>query len=101
MTNRRECRIRRETSATNSNIIQRHEFDPASGWCVWGCGCRNDGRTVSAKDGRIFDQGREYTAEDLEHFREYLAHRYPRPVSNDTPADVAHLRLTVPGDTIR
>jgi hypothetical protein len=26
---------------------KRHRYDPVSGWCVHGCGNRNDGRVVS------------------------------------------------------
>lgn len=73
-----DCRPRREYAGEKAAWISRHEYDPASGWCAWSCGCRNDGRVVN-RDGKVINRGPVYTSEQIENFREYLAHRFPPP----------------------
>jgi len=41
-----------------------HEFDPVSGWCLYGCGLRQDGRHLTPA-GTVIDPGPEYTPEAL------------------------------------
>lgn len=38
----------------------RHEWDPASGWCLHGCGWREDGRSAYRP------QRRRHTADDVD-----------------------------------
>lgn len=83
-----DCRARREHSGANAGYISRHEYDPASGWCAWSCGCRNDGRVVN-KDGKVLNQGPKYTDAQLADFRQYLEGRYPRrPAPERPPRDL-------------
>lgn len=35
-----------------------HDFDADSGWCVHGCGVRNDGRVIAVRDARPLVPGR-------------------------------------------
>jgi len=72
-----DCRARREHSGENAKYISLHEYDPASGWCHWSCGCRNDGRVVN-KDGKVLNEGYRYTQAELENFRQWLEARHPR-----------------------
>ena len=41
-----------------------HSFDPLSGWCVFGCGNREDGGIVS-RAGTVLEAGPQYTGEEL------------------------------------
>jgi hypothetical protein len=41
-----------------------HSFDPLSGWCLFGCGNREDGRIVT-RDGRVIEAGPTYTGQEL------------------------------------
>lgn len=41
-----------------------HDFDPASGWCVYGCGLRRDGRHLTPA-GTVIDPGPRYTPDEL------------------------------------
>ena len=41
-----------------------HRFDAASGWCLNGCGLRQDGRHTTTA-GSLIDPGPEYTPEAL------------------------------------
>lgn len=41
-----------------------HDFHPVSGWCLNGCGLREDGRHLTTA-GSVIDPGPEYTPEDL------------------------------------
>lgn len=41
-----------------------HEFDTDSGWCIHGCGLRDDGRQTFTT-GQIIHPGPEYTPADL------------------------------------
>lgn len=42
----------------------QHRFDGESGWCLNGCGLRQDGRLLTAA-GSVIDPGPEYTPEAL------------------------------------
>lgn len=44
-----------------------HTFDPVSGWCVHGCGHREDGRMFITARG-VVAEGPEYTPEQLHDF---------------------------------
>ena len=61
-----------------------HSFDPLSGWCIFGCGNREDGRIIS-RDGRVIERGPGYTGTELE----YLAARSREIVAARTPARAA------------
>jgi len=50
---------------------KRHEFDYYSGYCVRGCGVRDDGR-VTSRSGDILNTGPDYTQAELDKFRERL-----------------------------
>jgi len=41
-----------------------HSFDPLSGWCIFGCGNREDGRIVT-REGRLIEKGPNYTGPEL------------------------------------
>lgn len=41
-----------------------HDFDSISGWCVWGCGLRQDGRHTTTA-GALIDPGPEYAQAEL------------------------------------
>lgn len=41
-----------------------HQFDPVSGWCLNGCGLREDGRHQTF-GGKVIDPGPEWTPEAL------------------------------------
>lgn len=45
-----------ECRAFPVGISRTHKFDEVSGWCVYGCGNRDDGRAVS-RSGVILDSG--------------------------------------------
>lgn len=42
-----------------------HDFDRLSGWCLYGCGLRDDGRHQST-GGAVIDPGPEYTPDQLD-----------------------------------
>ncbi len=47
----RPCRLRRVRITGHYGddayqIIKRHEFDTTSGWCIHGCGWRDDGQSM-------------------------------------------------------
>ena len=63
-----ECRPRRESTADNAAFVQRHEYDPISGWCAWGCGCRSDGRIIKVKSGDVIYDGRGLSADEKTRF---------------------------------
>lgn len=46
-----------------------HTFDPISGWCIHGCGVRDDGRIVKVQKGEVAS-GPAYTAEQLQEFQQ-------------------------------
>lgn len=68
-----DCRVRRASSDPKAPFIQRHEHHPISGWCVWGCGCRNDGRVIRIKDGSVLLPGRQYTPAEIDRYRAWIA----------------------------
>lgn len=35
-----------------------HRFDPESGWCIHGCGVRDDGRVIAIRDARPLAPGK-------------------------------------------
>lgn len=41
-----------------------HTFDQLSGWCIYGCGNRDDGKVI-ARDGRTLDAGPTYTNAEI------------------------------------
>lgn len=41
-----------------------HSFHPLSGWCIFGCGNREDGRIIS-RDGKVIEKGPQYTGAEL------------------------------------
>lgn len=51
-----------------------HEFHPVSGWCIYGCGLRQDGRHHTTA-GSVIDPGPEYTAEALATIQHHLRER--------------------------
>jgi len=57
MTKPTKCRTYRGPDA-------RHEFDPLSGWCIYGCGTRDDNR-ITYRSGDIANPGPEYTPDDI------------------------------------
>ncbi|WP_454137246.1 hypothetical protein [Microbacterium paulum] len=64
-----DCRIHRDAAG---KTIMRHEFHAISGWCLWGCGSRNDGRIISIKSGQVISPGRTYTREELTRLRAWI-----------------------------
>jgi hypothetical protein len=42
----------------------KHDFDQVSGWCVYGCGLRQDGRHTTTA-GWLIDPGPEYDDQTL------------------------------------
>ena len=61
-----------------------HSFDPLSGWCLFGCGNRDDGRIVT-RDGQVIEKGPQYTAEELG----FLQARSNEIIAARTPARAA------------
>jgi hypothetical protein len=45
-----------------------HRFDPVSGWCG-SCNLRDDNKLIG-KGGEILRPGREYTPDELDHYRQ-------------------------------
>ncbi len=39
----------------------RHDFDPTSGWCLGGCGLRDDGHTLHGARPVMVEQPRDIT----------------------------------------
>lgn len=48
-----------------------HRFDPTSGYCIHGCGNRDDGHVTTRKGDVVFD-GPMYTPEELAGFRRQI-----------------------------
>jgi hypothetical protein len=61
-----------------------HEFDPGSGWCLFGCGHRQDGRIVSFA-GNVIRAGLENAEVPL--FVEDDPDDLPPPLFTDTEHD--------------
>lgn len=40
------CVMRRVRAGRDWGQVQHHDFDKTSGWCIHGCGMRDDGRRV-------------------------------------------------------
>lgn len=74
-----DCRVRRES--LDAPFIRRHEYDPGSGWCYWGCGCRSDGRVIRMKDGKVIQPGPTYTPAQLDDLRAWFEQHRPRTPS--------------------
>jgi hypothetical protein len=53
---------------------QSHTFDTDSGWCVYGCGNRDDGR-IASKEGSDLYFGPSYTQQELDGMLEVLSER--------------------------
>lgn len=51
-----------------------HTFDEVSGWCIHGCGQRDDGRLVKVHKGEILP-GPTYTPQQLDEFRKKASTR--------------------------
>jgi len=61
-----------------------HSFDPLSGWCIFGCGNRDDGRIVTFA-GQVIEKGPTYTGEELG----FLQARSAEIIAARTPARAA------------
>lgn len=46
-------------------IGRTHEYDATSGWCIHGCGCRDDGRMVKADRGDVGEQFPTFTHDEI------------------------------------
>jgi hypothetical protein len=51
----------------------KHEYHPTSGWCIHGCGNRDDGRLVWMTGGTVVNPGPEYTPEQLANLAHHIA----------------------------
>jgi len=74
------------TSCTAARIGKQlsHSFDPLSGWCLFGCGNREDGRIIT-RDGQVIEKGPQYTSEELG----YIKARSDEIIAARTPARAA------------
>lgn len=61
-----DCRAHRES--VKSPFISSHTYDRISGWCLWNCGCRKDGRVVT-HDGEVIYPGQGMEGDELAAFR--------------------------------
>ncbi|MFJ3394014.1 hypothetical protein [Leifsonia aquatica] len=55
----------------------QHDFDPDSGWCLHGCGLREDGRHI-ARAGQLINPGPEYSPEAIAWLAEDLRRKTAR-----------------------
>lgn len=46
----------------------KHQFDSISGWCVYGCGRRDDGYLINITSASTISPAPEYTPEQLASF---------------------------------
>lgn len=60
-------------------IDARHEFDSTSGWCVHGCGARDDGMLVRTVTGKVLRPGPTYTEAELATIRARLTNTITQP----------------------
>lgn len=60
-----DCRVHRES--VKSPFISSHTYDRISGWCLWNCGCRKDGRVINHY-GDVIYPGAGMDAEELAAF---------------------------------
>lgn len=58
-----------------------HTFDRLSGWCVFGCGNRDDGRIVTGM-GAVIEYGPKYTSQELAQIKANVE----RVIAERTPA---------------
>lgn len=47
-----------------TNKGRSHTYDVLSGWCIYGCGNRDDGRIVT-REGNVIEKGPQYTNAEL------------------------------------
>ena len=59
------------TSCTRPRITKglTHSYDRISGWCLHGCGNREDGR-ITTREGNDIAQGPKYTDDELSQMRD-------------------------------
>lgn len=50
-----------------------HRFDPVSGWCAF-CNLRDDNKLIG-KGGEILRPGRQYSIDELDHYRQKASQR--------------------------
>ncbi|RZU64595.1 hypothetical protein EV379_0898 [Microterricola gilva] len=65
--------------ALHRNPDAAHDFHPDSGYCIHGCGNRDDGRVIVMTSGRVLIPGPTYTREQLD--------AMTRHTPEDTPLD--------------
>lgn len=51
----------------------KHDFHPVSGWCVWGCGRRDDGYQINPVSATTIVPAPEYTPEQLANLANHIA----------------------------
>lgn len=54
-----------QTCRTGTITRLAHDFDPHSGWCLNGCGSREDGRRINPVSGNVLVNGPTYTSHEL------------------------------------